>query len=237
MLKVIYEDSGEYPPYIDFKDAEIVLTYDGELFARGTNGSISVNVYNGIDDAWSINTAFKGDFINELLDQIKPYAEKLHKQMGVENGSGTYKNNDVAYKLNDTIADIIRVENYHADETNSVKYMDVYDYVSYMNEPVPSESIAYYYTNDNSLDIGILFTESTLQEAIDHAYDCLFEYFEDADDYAEAIQDIYNAYKNDHYKNEFFTKFLPKLSSMYDDIVSYENDELYIDDEPVDIEL
>ena len=237
MLKVIYEDSGEYPPYINFEDAEIVLTYDGELFARGTNGSISMNVYNGIDDAWSINTAFKGDFINELLDKIKPYAEKLHKQMGIENGSGIYKNNDVAYKLNDTIADIIEVENFNADETNSVKYMDVYDYVDYIDELIPPEYIADYYTNDNSLDDGVLFTESTLQEAIDHAYDCLFEYFEDADDYAEAIQDIYNAYKNDHFKDEFFKNFVPKLLSMYDDIVSYENDELYIDGEPVDIEL
>ena len=58
-----------------------------------------------------------------------------------------------------------------------------------------------------------------------------------ADDYAEAIQDIYDAYKSYHHKDEFFKNFVPKLSSMYDDIVSYENDELYIDGEPVDIEL
>ena len=232
MLKVIYEDSGEYPPYLEFKNAEIVLTYDGELFARGTNRPVNENPYNRKYNAWGLSPRFKGYYINEILDKIKPYAEKLFEQMDIEN---IYKNDKIGYKLYMTIRDMINYENAYHSKNHTVKYMNVYEFVNYMHRLMSPEAIEDYYTYNNSLDVGFIFAESTLQEAIDHAYDILFDYFETSYDYTRAIKDIYNAYKHDNYKNEFFTKFLPKLSSMYDDIVSYENGELYIEDEPVDI--
>ena len=232
MLKVIYKPSSEYPPFIDFENAEIVLTYGGKLYARGTDGPVDTNPYNGKYNAWGINKKFKGYYINEILDKIKPYAEKLFEQMDVEN---TYKDDKIGYKLFNTIRDIIDHENAYHSKEHIVQYMNVYEFVKYMQRLISPEAIEDYYIYNNSLDIGFIFAESTLQEAIDHAYDILFDYFETSYNYTRAIKDIYNAYKRDNYKNEFFTEFLPKLASMYDDIVSYENGELYIEGEPVNI--
>ena len=235
MLKVIYEDSGEYPPYLEFEHAEIVLTYDGELFARGSNRPANENPY-GKYNAWGLSSRFKGYYINEILDKIKPYAEKLFEQMELsKNGNISYKDDKIGYKLYMTIRDMVDYENAYRAKGHTVKYMNVYEFVKYMHRLMSPEAIEDYYTYNNSLDVGFIFAESTLQEAIDHAYDILFDYFETSYDYTRAIKDIYNAYKHDNYKNEFFTKFLPELSSMYDDIVSYENGELYIEGEPVNI--
>ena len=233
MLKVIYEDSGDYPPYLEFEHAEIVLTYDGELFARGTNRPVDTNPYNGKYNAWEINRGFRGYYINKILDKIKPYAEKLFEQMDIEN---IYKDDKIGYKLNRTIGDMIEHENAYHSKNATVKYMTVYEFVHYITHRLMSpEAIEDYYTYNNSLDAGFIFAESTLEEAIDNAYDILFDYFETFYDYKIAIKDIYNAYKRDNYRKEFFTEFLPKLASMYDDIVSYENGELYIEGEPVNI--
>lgn len=236
MLKVIYEDSGDYPPYLEFENAEIVLTIDGELFARGTNRPVDRNPYSRNKyNAWGLSTRFRGYYINEILDKIKPYAEKLFEQMEIENGHIAYKDDKIGYKLHDTIHDMIDYENAYHNKKHAVKYMNVYEFVNYMGRLMSPEAIEDYYTYNNSLDVGFIFAESTLQEAIDHAYDILFDYFETSYNYTIAIKDIYNAYKRDNYRNEFFTKFLPELSSMYDDIVSYENGELYIEGEPVNI--
>lgn len=234
MLKIIYEDADESAPYIFDDGAEIVLTIDGELYARGTYGnSMSVDVFNDIDHAWELDNTLKGNAINRILDDIKPYANKLYKQMDVSNGKGYYINEDVAYELEEKISDILYDWNYNNDsEDTNVILWDFYDFFNEMmnyNEYHSPEG--YGEIVEDPVDYNAAF-EIDPEEAINIVYEKYFDRIESVSfkNILKEIEKVHQAYIDDGLEKLFYDNFIPRLINEYPEY-SYDGKNFYYDGE------
>ena len=230
MVKIIYEAEGEYAPYIYNDGAEIVLTIDGELYARETYGnSMSADVFNGIDHAWNLDNRFKGYYINEILDKIKPYAEKLYEQMDVSNGKGYYINEDIGYELEEKISDIIEDLNYDGSEDTIIELWDFTDFLGDTEEKHSPEG--YGEIVEDPIDYNAAFDVDP-EEAVDIVYDLYMENIYDAsfEDMLDEIEKVHQKYIYDRLEKLFYDNFIPRLINKYPEY-SYDGKNFYYDGE------
>lgn len=232
MVKVIYEAEveGEYAPYIYNDGAEIVLTIDGELYARETYGnSMSIDVFNGIDHAWNLDNRFKGAIINRILDDIKPYAEKLYEQMDVSNGKGYYINEDIGYELEEKISDIIEDWNYDGSEDTIIELWDFTDFLGDTEEKHSPEG--YGEIVEDPIDYNAAFDVDP-EEAVDIVYDLYMENIYDAsfEDMLDEIEKVHQKYIYDRLEKLFYDNFIPRLINKYPEF-SYDGKNFYYDGE------
>lgn len=230
MLKVIYEAEGEYAPYIYNDGAEIVLTIDGELYARETYGnSMSADVFNRIDHAWELDNRFKGYYINRILDDIKPYAEKLYEQMDVSNGKGYYINKDIGNELEETISEIIEDWNYDGSEDAIVELWDFTDFLGDTNRKYSPEG--YGEIVEDPVDYNAAFDVDP-EEAVDIVYNLYMEDIESAsfEDMLDEIENVHQKYINDGLEKLFYDNFIPRLINKYPEY-SYDGKNFYYDGE------
>ena len=230
MVKIIYEDADEDAPYIYNDGAEIVLTIDGELYARETYGnSMSADVFNGIDHAWELDNRFKGYYINEILDKIKPYAEKLYEQMDVSNGKGYYINEDIGYELEEKISDIIEDLNYDGSEDTIIELWDFTDFLGDTEEKHSPEG--YGEIVEDPIDYNAAFDVDP-EEAVDIVYDLYMENIYDAsfEDMLDEIEKVHQKYIYDRLEKLFYDNFIPRLINKYPEY-SYDGKNFYYDGE------
>ena len=230
MVEIIYEAEGEYAPYIYNDGAEIVLTIDGELYARETYGnSMSADVFNGIDHAWNLDNRFKGYYINEILDEIKPYAEKLYEQMDVSNGKGYYINEDIGYELEEKISDIIEDWNYDGSEDTIIELWDFTDFLGDSEEKHSPEG--YGEIVEDPIDYNAAFDVDP-EEAVDIVYDLYMENIYDAsfEDMLDEIEKVHQKYIYDRLEKLFYDNFIPRLINKYPEY-SYDGKNFYYDGE------
>lgn len=231
MLKVIYEDADENAPYIFYDGAEIVLTIDGELYARETYGnSMSIDVFNDIDHAWKLDNRFKGYYINLILDDIKPYAEKLYEQMDVSNGKGYYINEDIGYELEEKISDIIEDWNYNNDSEDTMVWL--WDFTDFLGDTEEKHSPeGYGEIVEDPVDYNAAFDVDP-EEAVDIVYDLYMEDIESAsvEDMLDEIENVHQKYINDDLEKLFYDNFIPRLINKYPEY-SYDGKNFYYDGE------
>ena len=230
MVKVIYEDDDYSAPYIYNDGAEIVLTIDGELYARETYGnSMSIDVFNGIDHAWNLDNRFKGAIINRILDDIKPYAEKLYEQMDVSNGKGYYINEDIGYELEEKISDIIEDWNYDGSEDTIIELWDFTDFLGDSEEKHSPEG--YGEIVEDPIDYNAAFDVDP-EEAVDIVYDLYMENIYDAsfEDMLDEIEKVHQKYIYDRLEKLFYDNFIPRLINKYPEF-SYDGKNFYYDGE------
>lgn len=230
MVKVIYEAEGEYAPYIYNDGAEIVLTIDGELYARETYGnSMSADVFNGIDHAWELDNRFKGYHINRILDDIKPYAEKLYEQMDVSNGKGYYINEDIGYELEEKIYDIIEDWNYDGSEDTIIELWDFTDFLGDTEEKHSPEG--YGEIVEDPIDYNAAFDVDP-EEAVDIVYDLYIEGIDNASfkNKLKEIEKVHQKYIYDRLEKLFYDNFIPRLINKYPEY-SYDGKNFYYDGE------
>ena len=230
MVKVIYEDDDYSAPYIYNDGAEIVLTIDGELYARETYGnSMSIDVFNGIDHAWNLDNRFKGAIINRILDDIKPYAEKLYEQMDVSNGKGYYINEDIGYELEEKISDIIEDWNYDGSEDTIIELWDFTDFLGDTEEKHSPEG--YGEIVEDPIDYNAAFDVDP-EEAVDIVYDLYMENIYDAsfEDMLDEIEKVHQKYIYDRLEKLFYDNFIPRLINKYPEY-SYDGKNFYYDGE------
>lgn len=233
MLKVIYEDDDYSAPYIYNDGAEIVLTIDGELYARETYGnSMSADVFNDIDHAWELDNRFKGYYINRILNDIKPYAEKLYEQMDVSNGKGYYINEDIGYELEEKISDIIEDWNYNDSEDTMVELWDFTDFVGDTNEEYSPERYGEIADNPSLYDYDNAAFDVDPEEAVDIVYDLYMENIESAsiEDMLDEIENVHQKYIDDGLEKLFYDNFIPRLINKYPEY-SYDGKNFYYDGE------
>lgn len=215
MIKVIYEDANKDAPYIFNDGAEIVLTIGGELYARETySNSMSADVFNGIDDAWAIDNRFTGYYINKILDEIKPYAEKLHEQMGVSNGKGYYINEDIGYELEEKISDIIYDYNYNNDYEEAMVYLlDFTEFLYSTEEKHSPEGYGEIVENPRSYNYDNIIIDIDPERAVDIVYDLYIDDIVDASfkDTLKEIEKVHKKYINDDLEKLFYDNFIPRL--------------------------
>ena len=226
MVEIIYEAEGEYAPYIYNDGAEIVLTIDGELYARETYGnSMSIDVFNGIDHAWNLDNRFKGYYINKILDEIKPYAEKLYEQMDVSNGKGYYINEDIGYELEEKISDIIEDWNYDGSEDTIIELWDFTDFLGDTEEKHSPEG--YGEIVEDPIDYNAAFDVDP-EEAVDIVYDLYMEniYYASFEDMLDEIEKVHQKYIYDRLEKLFYDNFIPRLINKYPEY-SYDGKNFY----------
>ena len=233
MVEIIYEAEGEYAPYIYNDGAEIVLTIDGELYARETYGnSMSIDVFNGIDHAWNLDNRFKGYYINKILDEIKPYAEELYEQMDVSNGKGYYINEDIGYELEEKISDIIEDWNYDGSEDTIIELWDFTDFLGDTEEKHSPEGYGEIVENPRSYNYDNIIIDIDPERAVDIVYDLYIEDIDNASfkDKLKRIEKVHQKYINDDLEKLFYDNFIPRLIDEYPEY-SYDGKNFYCDGE------
>ena len=214
MVEIIYEDAGEDAPYLFDDGAEIVLTIEGKLYARETyDNSMSVDVFNGIDNAWNLDNRFKGDIINRILDEIKPYAEELYEQMDVSNGKGYYIDKSIGYKLEEKISDIIDDWNYNDYEEAIVYLLDFTEFLGDTEEKHSPEGYGEIVENPRSYNYDNIIIDIDPERAVDIVYDLYIDDIVDASfkDTLKEIEKVHKKYINDDLEKLFYDNFIPRL--------------------------
>lgn len=234
-MKVTYET--ETVPFIGYNYAIVYLdTGNEELYVYGDDdGAISWEVSNNIDFSWDVDPELVGYAYNEMLDDIKPYAEKLLKHHIVDWDEETGMLDDVGNNLYEEIESIIgRYSNEERDTWYHVWTVDPYrmdDDDEVMFNPLnvsPSKlkEIAENEVYDNG--IGLMYMDGKPKEFEESSLYRIslevdrFNTFEDAMKYLRAIK---TRYEKDGYGNDFYTILLPYLEK--EGVLESENGEWY----------
>lgn len=231
-MKVIYET--ESVPFIGYKYADVYLdTRNEELYVYGHSDSATPwEVSSGIDFSWDVDPELVGYAYNKMLDDIKPYAEKLLKHHTVDWDEETGMLDDVGNDLYEEIESAIyyysneeRDSAFHVwtvtpdiDEDDMFNPLDV--------SPSKLKEIAENEVYDNG--VGLTYMDGTPEEFEESSLYGIalevdrFDTFEDAMEYLRAIK---TRYEKDGYGNDFYDVLLPSLEN--EGIVEYKDGEWY----------
>lgn len=247
-MKVIYET--QTLPCIHYHRASVYLDTKNETLSIAFIGSsLPLNVRYGIDLMWNVPINLLGETYNEILDEIKPIAEKLlkHHTLVDENNRVVGELDEVGVKLSIDIYRVIddysndekyRVMTFYPDPNEIEGVFDPY-YISPSKLAKLVEGEIY---NVNGYIIAYFdgtpkeFEEASM-ELVAQAFRIMKHY--DCESFLDYLRVIKQRYKKDGYAEDFVDKLVDYLED--ENIFEYVDGEWYFTDyydfeEPIDFD-
>ena len=232
-MKVTYEMDSV--PFVGYRYAKVYLdTRNEELYVYGDDDADTTwGVSRSIDFSWDIDPELVGYAYNELLDDIKPYAEELLKHHTIDWDEGMGLLDDVGNDLYEKIESII---GHYSNEERDSSY-HVWTVTPYITDnddafdpleisPSKLKEIAKNEVYDNG--VGLLYMDGNSEEFEESSLYRIslevdrFDTFADAMKYLRAIK---TRYEKDGYGNDFYTVLLPYLEN--EGVLEYKDGEWY----------
>lgn len=247
-MRVVYQT--QTLPCIDFNRASVYLDTQNEILSivERNGNSVPLDVRDGIDLMWEVPTNLFGETYNEILDEVKPIAEKLlkHHTLVDENahvvGELDEIGEDLSFDIYRAIADYsndekYRIVTFYPDSNDIEGTFDPYHFSpSKLAELVEGEIY-------NVNGYVIAYFDGTPKEFEEASMELVTQAFSmmryDCKSFLDYLRDIKRRYEKDGYAEDFVDKLVDYLEDEL--IFEYVDGEWYFTDvyefeEPIDFD-